>query len=143
MCAKSLHTLGPSKQLAWPLSLALASQSMKKTEILEVIGRDSNAIENESKTALCLTIESEEIDIVVTIPYEVHELYYEAKDKKGTLLVKDCFECYGELELEDYKESLQDIVDVIKSPVFRITNNGKTIETKHYEWVYFFGKYSS
>ncbi len=116
---------------------------MNKNEILKILGNESVAIENDNKTALNVTINSEELDIDITIPYNVYELYFEAKDKKGTTLVKDWFECYGELELEDYKECLQDIVDAIKSPLFRITNNGKTVETKHYEWVYFFGKYTS
>ena len=116
---------------------------MKKNEILEILGQDSNAIESENKSALCITIESDELDVFITIPYEVHELFYEAKDENGTSLVTDSIECYGESELDDYKECLQDIVDILKSPIFRVTNKGKTIETKHYKWVYFFGKYNS
>ena len=73
----------------------------------------------------------------------MHELFYEAKDKNGASLVTDSFECYGESELDDYKECLLDIVDILKSPIFKVTNNGKTIETKHFKWVYLFGKYNS
>ncbi len=96
---------------------ALAEIIMNKSEILRILGTESNAVENENCTSLCVNIYSENIDVEVTIPYDIHELFYEAKDKQGVNLVNNQFDFYGDMEVEDFKECLLDIVDVITSPI--------------------------
>ena len=116
---------------------------MKKFEITQILGRQVQAEENDNGTALIVSIISDDLDVIVTLPYELHELHYEAKNKLGETLVQDSHECYGDLELDDYKECLQDIVDIAKVPKFRMTNNDMTVEAHGYKWHYFFGEFSS
>ena len=116
---------------------------MNKFEIIQILGDQISAEENENGTALSVSMISENIDVIVTLPYELYELHYKAKNKAGETLILDSHECYGDMELDDYKECLQDIIDIAKAPKFRITNNQKTVEAHGYEWRYFFGEFSS
>ena len=116
---------------------------MKKEEIAEILGDGTQIKENQNRNAFEITLLGNEIDVLVTVPYEVHEIFYEAKDKQGNELLKGWRDHYGETELEDYKESLLEIAQLIISPEFRLTNNGKTLEAKNDNWFYFFGYYSS
>ncbi len=116
---------------------------MTKEEIIGILGKSESVTENKNKTALIVAINSGDINVVVTVPYEVHELFYEALDNEGNILLKDGMECYGDMEFEDYKECLLDIVDVMKAPKFRLTNNRKTLEAYGYQWYYFFGEFKS
>jgi len=116
---------------------------MNKSEITQILGGHVRAEENENGTALCVSMISENVDVIVTLPYKILELHYKAKNKIGETLVLDSHECYGDQELDDYKECLQNIIDIAKSPNFRTTNNDKTVEARGYEWYYFFGEFSS
>ena len=115
---------------------------MKKEEILTILGSKDCVSENSGKTAIIVTIKSECIDVYVTIPYGIHEVYFEAKDKQNNLLVKDWFDFYGDSELDDFQETLLDVADVIENPKFRQSKNGKAIEAFGYQWYYLFGAFS-
>ena len=115
---------------------------MNKEEIIEILGSAENIAEHENGSSLIISILTADIDVYITVTYQVHELYYEAKDKHGNTLVNDWHDFYGDMEVEDFKESLLDIFDVIKSPEFRVANNGKAIEAYGLEWYYFFGEFS-
>ena len=110
---------------------------MKKAEILSILGCYDCIREDEASTALVVKIEDTDIDVFVTIPYNIQELFYEARDKTGKLLLSDCFDCYE--TLDDYIECLMDVVDVLGSPKFRLVNDGKTLEAYGLQWYYLFG----
>lgn len=116
---------------------------MNKYELVRILGEYGKYRETPSKSALIVDIETPDLDVMITIPYEVHEIFFEARDKSGFVLLVDSQECYGENEQEDYKELLMDVEGVLKQPKFRITNSGKTVEAMGYKWYYFFGKFNS
>jgi hypothetical protein len=116
--------------------------SMNKKELIGILG--SQVRENESCTGLSITLNGGEIIVTVNLPYETHELQYEAKNKAGETLVIDCHECNNDnIHFDDYKECLLDIVDIAKSPKFRAKNENNTIEAFGYRWYYFFGEFIS
>lgn len=112
---------------------------MKKEEINKIIGTGKQVKENSNRTAYEIILFDNEVDVVITVPFDVHEIFYEAKDKEGNILLEDWRDHYGETELEDYKKSLIEIARIMKSPEFRLTNNQKTLEAKNENWFYLFG----
>jgi hypothetical protein len=116
---------------------------MKKEEIAKLLGYGKLVNENFNGTAYEVLIQGRSFDLVITIPFEVHEIYYEAKDKEGNSLLKDWRDHYGETEIEDYKESLLEVVKTMNSPLFRMVNEGKTVEVKSDGWFYLFGRFGS
>ena len=79
----------------------------------------------------------------VTVPYDINEVFWEAKNKEGVVLVQDSHDFYGDTEYKDIKECLLDIHDVMKAPKFRISNEGKTLEAYGCQWYYLFGDLNS
>tara|TARA_B100000614_G_scaffold226809_1_gene217595 strand:+ start:129 stop:491 length:363 start_codon:yes stop_codon:yes gene_type:complete len=116
---------------------------MNKKDILDILGPSESITEREDGSALIVSIISEDLDIVITIPCHVHELFYEARDKNGNILVTDWHDCYGDLEIEDFKETLLDIREVMTSPKLRVASNGKAIEAFSLTWYYFFGEFNT
>ena len=114
---------------------------MNKQEIISVFGSDRILSENSNGTALSLSLKSEQITVKVTIPLGVHELFFEARDTEGSLLVKDWHDFYGEEELVLFKDSLQFLASIPSPPEFTITNNGGTIKVRVARWEYFFGEH--
>lgn len=114
---------------------------MDKQEILNIIGESAVVTQNTEATALIILIESLHFDVLVTVPYQVNELFFEVKDKEGNILLTDNHDFYGPTEVEDFKESLFTIADIIKSPGLRVINNGKTVQARGYEWYYWFGEF--
>jgi len=112
---------------------------MNRVEILNILGSNVKFAEKDNQSAIDIFIESEQIDVIVTIPYSVTELFFSATDKAGKSLVVDNFECYGELQDEDFIECLMDIHDIIKSPTLRLSEAGNAIEAKGFQWYYWFG----
>jgi len=115
---------------------------MKKEEISAVLGCGEQISENINRNAFEIFISGSEIDVLVTVPYEVHEIFYQANDKQGVRLLDDWFDHYGDTEREDYKDSLLDIAQIMISPEFRLVNKGKTLEVYKAGWRYFFGYWS-
>ena len=109
---------------------------MKREDIANII---SSELINANGTAYEVLIPGVGLDLRITIPFDVHEIFYEAKDKEGNSLLKDWRDHYGETEIEDYKESLLEVVKAINSSQFRMVNEGKTVEVKSDGWFYFFG----
>lgn len=116
---------------------------MDKQEILNIVG-DSHAVrENSNRSAVLVFIESLDINVVVTIPYYVSEIFFEVKDKTGKTLFSDSHDFYGYSKNEDFNEALLEIADIIKTPELRLMNNGKTIQAKGYEWYYWIGEFDN
>lgn len=116
---------------------------MRKEYITKILGRSQNVVENENGSAVVVSIKTDDIDVYVTVPYDVNEVFWEAKTKDGDLLVQDSHDFYGDTEFEDIKECLLDIHDVMKAPKFRLSNKGKTIEAYGLQWYYLFGELNS
>lgn len=116
---------------------------MEKNQIIEILNTTNGVSENINSTAIIVFIESNDIDVFITIPYEINEIFFEAKNKHGKLLVKDWMDFYGNSSLDDYRETLLDISDVIKHPKLRVINNGKTVEAFGFDWYYFFGEFNN
>ncbi|MBC3832531.1 hypothetical protein H8K33_13570 [Undibacterium amnicola] len=114
---------------------------MDKQEILKIIGDAVVVTQNTEDSALVILIEAVHFDVLVTVPYQVTELFFEVKDKEGNILLTDHHDFYGITEIEDFKESLLEIADIVKSPDLRVVNNGKTVQAKGYEWYYWFGEF--
>ncbi|MBU2705301.1 hypothetical protein KCM76_04875 [Zooshikella marina] len=114
---------------------------MDKQEILKILGKPESFKENAEGSALTILIQSEALNVVITVPYQVTELIFEVQSKEGKTLLSDKHDFYGASEYEDFKESLLEITDIIKSPELRLTNNGKTVEAKGYKWYYWFGEF--
>lgn len=100
---------------------------MDKQQILKIIGDSAVVTQDTEDSALIILIESLYFDVLVTVPYQVTELFFEVKDKEGNILLTDNHDFYGASEVEDFKESLLEIADIIKSPNLRIVNNGRTV----------------
>ena len=116
---------------------------MDKEEILRILGNPDSFKENDNGSALIGLIQSETFNVIITIPFQVTELFFEVQCKKGNILLQDWHDFYGNLEHEDFKESLHEIADIIKSPILRLTNDGRTVEAKGYSWYFWFGKFSN
>ncbi|MBQ4810286.1 hypothetical protein J8M20_03015 [Pseudoalteromonas luteoviolacea] len=116
---------------------------MRKEYISKILGDSPNVVEIDNGSAIFVTIKTDDIDVYVTVPYDVNEVFWEAKNKDGTVLVKDSHDFYVDTEHEDIKGCLLDIHDVMKVPKFRICNGGKTIEAYGYHWYYLFGEFCS
>lgn len=114
---------------------------MNKQEILKIIAESETVTENSERSALIILIESLGFDVLVTVPYQVTELFFEVKDKDGNILFTDNHDFYGAFEFEDFRESLLEIADIIKLPDLRLINNGRTVQAKGYEWYYWFGDF--
>lgn len=114
---------------------------MTKDKILTILGESDSITENDNQTALEVRISTENMDVTVTIPYDVYEMFFEAKDKDGKPLVKDWFDFCEGPRRDDFREELLAIVDIMKSPVLRVVNGGKTVEAKCSQWYYWFGNY--
>lgn len=115
---------------------------MNKEEILKIIGLEDSSEVAESSSALEISITGEGVDIFVTLPHEVTDVYFEARNKEGILLVKDWHDHYGDTELDDYRSTLEKVSSAIKNPNFRVTNNGKTVQLKEDVYLYFFGEFN-
>ncbi len=116
---------------------------MDKQEILRILGNPESFKENAERSALTIPIQAETINVVITVPYNVKELFFDMQSKEGTTLLSDSHEFYGDCEDIDFKESLLEIADIIKSPELRLTNNGKTVEAKGFQWYYWFDEFSN
>ncbi|RCU49625.1 hypothetical protein DU002_11990 [Corallincola holothuriorum] len=116
---------------------------MRKEYIAKILGNNPNVIENDNGSAVVVSIKTSDIDIYVTVPYDINEVFWEAKNKEGVVLVQDSHEFYGDTEYEDIRECLLDIQDVMKAPKFRVSNEGKTLEAYGYQWYYLFGEFNS
>lgn len=114
---------------------------MNKESLFRIIGDNRGIVENDNGTALVVNIESDELKVIVTIPYDVNEIYYEAINSQGVVLIKDWSDYYGEFEEDDFQEDLMDIVDVLRKPIIRLSDDGKYVEAFGYRWYYFFGEY--
>ena len=112
---------------------------MKRDDIKNLLGESPHIQENINGTAFEITIVDNNISIIVTIPFDVHVIHYEATDKAGNSLVTDLQDFYGSTEESDFKETVLETLDLLKSPSFKLINNGKTIETNG---KYLFGKSS-
>ncbi len=80
-----------------------------------------------------------DIEIILTIPVEVTELYFEARSKDNTAEVKDWHDFYGESEHQDFKDELSEFLKALARSEFRFTNRGKTLEYFNGQWSYAFG----
>ena len=81
---------------------------------------------------------------LLTIPYEVHELFLEAEHTVSGQKVEDWFDYYGETEEADFRDNLQRFVIVLRECDLRIDERGKTIEYLFgNQWRYFFGHFSA
>ena len=116
---------------------------MKREEIKEILGSDNSIRENEKGTAFEIEVPGSGIDVIFTVPFDVHVIHYEAKNKEGKTLLTDLQDFYGENEESDFKEALVQILNIIRNPYFQLTNNGKTIEYGSDNGTYLFGKFSS
>ena len=115
---------------------------MNQDELIKKIIEGQPGVKrNDQDNAWQVDIPSDDINVHILIPDDVLEIFLEARDQQGELLIKDWVDFYGDDELEDYKEYLFDIHDVIHAPFFRLVNDGKTLEALAYEWHYFFGAY--
>jgi hypothetical protein len=116
---------------------------VKRAEIIKALGIGNLYVENKNRTALEISLSDDRVNVSITLPYEVSEIYYEANGIDGAVFVKDWHDHYGESEEEDYINTLKIISSAIKSPSFRVTNNQKTIELVGAKNTYFFGEFSS
>ena len=81
---------------------------------------------------------------VLTIPYEAHELFFEAEHPASGKKVEDWFDYYGETEEADFRDDLRRFVFALRECDLRIDERGKTVEYFHQDrWQYFFGRFSA
>lgn len=112
---------------------------MRKEYISKILWGHQSVVENEDATAVVVSIKTDNIDLVITVPYTKNDVVWQAMSKNGELLVQDSHNFDDETELEDFKECLFDIYDVLKAPKFRVSNNVKAIEAFSFKWYFLFG----
>ncbi len=112
---------------------------MNKEEIVNILNLGHPVPENKNQSALEIVITQNNVSLHISVPYGVTEVYYEARDHNGALIIEDWHDHYGDSETEDYIDTLKQISSAMKSPSFRINNN-KTVELLGDETTYFFGE---
>ena len=81
------------------------------------------------------------LEITLTIPIGVTELFFDAKNVNTGEILKDWFDYFGETEVKDFELDVNKFLSVLASKEVRITNQDQTIEYLDDEWSYLFGKY--
>jgi hypothetical protein len=94
--------------------------------------------------AVVVVCERNDLRIVLTIPYEVHELSFEMEHHVSGRKIQDWFDYYGETEESDFEDDLKRFIFVLRKCEFRIDDLGKTVEYYHQDrWQYLFGYFFS
>lgn len=79
------------------------------------------------------------IEIELTIPINVYEIFFKAKDLSTSKAIDDWRDYYGEDKEKDYIEDLESILLVLSEKDIRFSDDKKTIEYQDGDWKYFFG----
>lgn len=112
---------------------------MNKEEILNRLHDNSILNINASDTSVDVTV-NKDVCVVLTIPYDVNEMFFEATDHATGNKVKDWFDYYDDEAESDFAEDLERFIDAMSNCPIRINENSKRVEYKKEDWEYFFGE---
>ena len=115
---------------------------MSKKEIEKILQQytsNSSLTISEEKSSYKVIAEKSSIKLALTIPCDVTELYFEAESIKDDSQLKDWRDYYGSTEEQDFKEDLEELLEILNTRKFRFSNSGKTIEYLDNDWNYLFG----
>lgn len=124
-------------------------------ELLENALREHGLIEASRLTpknqAYEVTASKNRIEITVTIPFSVYEIFFRATDLSDGHRIEDWDESYGETRHSDFLATLREVLWALKNAEFRLSDAGtppklprdrKTVDYKDQrgEWRHLFGK---
>ncbi len=90
--------------------------------------------------AVKIVRERSDLRIVLTIPYQVHELFLEVEHLVSGQKIEDWFDYYGEAEKSGFWDDLKRFLFVLQECDIRINVCGKSAEYGyHDQWHYFCG----